>query len=628
MRTLSLLFFSACVKQVPPPQKIETCQDWDQAPEQGAFLQEDSTITLRSLVKTNSLCEEKLEFYRYTQRTESHSQGCEVIPPQAKSVLASSGLINGQYCVRLRHEKGLSHRSFSVYAGTPSNKEELVKSLAIPEDKVEEMLSGYLDPLVDEGKEWVQVKYPKQESVAKIVAQKVELEKKKSEPKPEFEVDSFENILSFHFCCGRKAFRDEPVKADNVRTQKWLKKVPRAVKKKKWKIVGYSSTAGADCSDNQRMSQIRSQAVASLMRRYGFTNVEVEWCGATPEKIPADEHPQWQRVDVFQPKEFVSMRVQRQNKEGEKISIADNTQLSIEGAAAKRCRLDVDPDREKRVDLAIIIDTSGSMRDDWINQIQPNLAPEIRKFVLEQRTANVDVHVQIYTLDANLCGELNAMENDEFFGCTSLKPGQLYSISPSCNTRDANESWGTGISWVSRYHPWRAGSFRAVLPISDELPCEGNYTSTYEEDVASLENAIKDAKQFGVSAYPFYGTLSGGKTHAMIPAFMERLAIDTKGVMGSLTSNGSDAISRVFKSIQKAAEDSQKAVLLSCALSDEKVELVVRSPDNSELRFSVPSLQKESTQSNRPSCKELPACEKTETYSGPSSKEPKLRCDE
>ena len=87
MRTLSLLFFSACIKQAPPPPKIETCPDWDQAPEQGAFLQEDSTITLRSLVKTNSLCEEKLDFYRYTQRTESHSQGW----PQKSEVEKGSG---------------------------------------------------------------------------------------------------------------------------------------------------------------------------------------------------------------------------------------------------------------------------------------------------------------------------------------------------------------------------------------------------------------------------------------------------------------------------------------------------------------------------------------------------------
>ena len=624
----SLIFFIlGCGKKLQSPSSA-TCIDWQEAPEQGVLLPEDSTRTLASLIKTVPACEAALLFYRYTQRSDDFAQGCATLPMNAQMISGNRPLENGQYCVRLKHDKGFSHRTFSVYAGKPLDTESVASSLSIPPEQADSLLAGYSEPLIDEGKEWVQVQFPKQESVLKVLQQQQEINNLKSTPKAEFQIESFENILSFHFCCGRKSFLDIPVKKDNASVQKWLQKVPPSVKKKKWKIVGYSSSAGADCSSNQRMSKIRSEAVASLMRRYGYTNLEIDWCGATPDKIPIDEHPQWQRVDVFQPQEFVSMRIQRQTEEGEKIAFADNTLLSIEGASAQRCQLNVDAEREKRVDVAILIDTSGSMYDDWVNQIQPYLAPEIRNFVETQRAANTDVYVQIYTLDENLCGALNAAENDAFFGCTSLKPGQLHSISPSCNTRESNESWGTGVSWVSRYHPWRAGAFRVVLPISDELPCEGNSTSTDEDDVLSLETAINDAKQFGVSAYPFYGTLSGGRSHIMVQTFMERLALQTNGSVGSLVSTGSDALSRVFQSIQKAAFDSEKSVVFSCALSDKETELVVRNPDNTEFRLNLPSLQKEMTQRARPSCKDLPVCEKTNTYSGPTSKEPKLRCDE
>ena len=201
-------------------------------------------------------------------------------------------------------------------------------------------------------------------------------------------------------------------------------------------------------------------------------------------------------------------------------------------------------------------------------------------------------------------------------------------ISPSCNQWESNESWGTGISWVARYHRWRQDAYRAVIPISDELPCEGNSSSSFEEDEASLVLAIEDAQNRGLQVFPFYGTLSGGDAHTLVPSFMDRLAFHTKGKLGSLTSQGDGALARVFAAIEGAAEVSQKGILLSCAMPDKESALIVQTPGQKEERIPLPSLRKDIDDTKLPQCKELPPCAKKTSTEAPLPRKPQLRCED
>ena len=379
--------------------------------------------------------------------------------------------------------------------------------------------------------------------------------------------------MPFRFCCDRYSLFDKPVLKLNQSSTRWIrKKVPLAARRKPIRVISYASTPGS-CQKNQTLSQRRAQVVASTLRQLGFSKISVESCGETgPKDAPLiiDESPYWQRVDVVLPKELVTFRVAPGN-DATTLSVAAGTKIKVMQDAKKVCQYRA---QTRSVDLVIAIDTSGSMSDDWTRTISPFLGAEATKLVKNFKKKGVDAQVFVYTLNYNLCGALSQSKD---VICSALRPNQL----PTCNRSEPEESWGTATSWIAKNHPWRPGTMRAVLPISDELPCEGNSSSSPEEDQTAWKTGIRDALAYGLKVYPYYGTLYGGYGEGNVVAQMMRImAQKTGGQYGALESMGTEPLSKVFSAISESIEAEGTDVTLSCypIVENEEVHVQVIEP--------------------------------------------------
>jgi len=166
----------------------------------------------------------------------------------------------------------------------------------------------------------------------------------------------------------------------------------------------------------------------------------------------------------------------------------------------KVCNVQFDMSREPpttvKYDFVFIIDTSGSMDNEWGTLCDDVIDP----LVADIQGAGVDLEVTIYGLGSKKsCA-------------TESIPGH-------------SESWGPGTEDRAINHPWRPDANRIIFPISDEGPDGGDPVSDPGSDRDSIEDAITACKVNEVTVYGLWGD---GSSTAVIN-LMKELSTRTGG---------------------------------------------------------------------------------------------------
>jgi len=156
-------------------------------------------------------------------------------------------------------------------------------------------------------------------------------------------------------------------------------------------------------------------------------------------------------------------------------------------------------------EIVFIMDTSGSMRDEAtaLCSVMNNLESELASIGI---TA-IPIPLGITQTPG---GAFDCLFDSvvSFFG--DVVPGPL----PTCpfpNGSSPYESWGPATAIVAEYYPWRTGTTRIIVPISDEGPCNGSRPEGCNDpgdDRDSITNAIAVATARGVIVSPIAGTSS------------------------------------------------------------------------------------------------------------------------
>lgn len=164
-----------------------------------------------------------------------------------------------------------------------------------------------------------------------------------------------------------------------------------------------------------------------------------------------------------------------------------------------------------KVDLAFVIDTSGSVTNDDLVDLC-NIKDSVIES-LEKRGA--DVNFVVYGLGGTP-------------GCANqyLSAGHV-------------ENWGKGTKMVTNNHPWRSGSKKVIFPMSDECPDKGSggeSPSGCNNDQTPINNAINALTGTDIEVYPIWGSGMENKGKD----YMSQLATATGGKVTKSTGSTSD----------------------------------------------------------------------------------------
>lgn len=133
-----------------------------------------------------------------------------------------------------------------------------------------------------------------------------------------------------------------------------------------------------------------------------------------------------------------------------------------------------------KVDLVFVVDTTGSMRDAWVD-----LCDTMTYIPDKLKDMGVEVEYTIYALDS--CSE-------SYHSCIHKK---IVPVSGDGNYEC--ESWGDGVEDRAKNHPWRPNAKRIIFPVADEGPHGGcEHTGG---DQAAVDRAIQAAKDNDVAVY-------------------------------------------------------------------------------------------------------------------------------
>ncbi len=169
------------------------------------------------------------------------------------------------------------------------------------------------------------------------------------------------------------------------------------------------------------------------------------------------------------------------------------------------------------VDMVFVIDTSGSMENEWrslcedIGVLKSHLSKSYNMSIMVYLLWNVFsvVNGNCNNIDTSTEEEkltyskqstvLNTHTNIRF---KDIDPSHL-----NVKSDDSSESWAIGGIWAIENHPWRQGSKKLLFPISDSDPTGGTgefYDETNDEGEA-VRVLIDSAKNNGVYVFPVYG---------------------------------------------------------------------------------------------------------------------------
>ena len=147
-----------------------------------------------------------------------------------------------------------------------------------------------------------------------------------------------------------------------------------------------------------------------------------------------------------------------------------------------------------KIDLAFVMDTSGSMSDDWNDLC--NIQSEVVDSLEED---GADVEFTVYGLSSTQ-------------NCADESISSLHL-----------ESWGPGTEWLVNNHEWRSGSKKVIFPMSDECPKNGDGCGS--PDDSSIQSALNALETTEIEVYPIWG--SGGGSQ--VQGYMQELAEATDG---------------------------------------------------------------------------------------------------
>jgi subtilase family serine protease len=161
-----------------------------------------------------------------------------------------------------------------------------------------------------------------------------------------------------------------------------------------------------------------------------------------------------------------------------------------------------------KIDLVFIIDTSGSMYDEW--DYLPDILTDLTNTLTKM---GIDINYKVYAL-YSIYGSFPEVE--------ALTKG----IFKGNEVNASQECWGPGTAWVAKNYSWREGAYRIVIPISDEDCYQGSGQT--QEDLDSIAEATQLCKDNNVEAYPFHGFSDTAET---VKNQMRTLAQGTGGEM-------------------------------------------------------------------------------------------------
>lgn len=174
---------------------------------------------------------------------------------------------------------------------------------------------------------------------------------------------------------------------------------------------------------------------------------------------------------------------------------AENFMYGYEVEVSQTYLRSVEVDRiGSKIDLAFVIDTSGSMSDDWndVCNIQSDVVNSLED-------DGADVEFTVYGLSSTQ-------------NCADESISSLHL-----------ESWGPGTEWLVNNHQWRSGSKKVIFPISDECPKDGDGCGSPDE--SSIQSALNALESTEIEVYPIWG--SGGGSQ--VQNYMKDLAEATDG---------------------------------------------------------------------------------------------------
>ena len=192
-----------------------------------------------------------------------------------------------------------------------------------------------------------------------------------------------------------------------------------------------------------------------------------------------------------------------------------------------------------KVDLTFVVDTSGSMEDEW-----KNLCNTIDA-IINNVTSSYDLKAHIVAIGGKPPGTITCIP-------------EIWTASEACPNDPSGplEQWGPGVKYWAEHETWRNCSTRIIIPISDEGPfcgcgVQNPMGGPDQDDIDSIEAAITAAKNNQVMVYPLQG-LPGGdislECASGVAQLMNHLANETKGQRFSISDYGQmeDAVKTII----------------------------------------------------------------------------------
>jgi len=142
------------------------------------------------------------------------------------------------------------------------------------------------------------------------------------------------------------------------------------------------------------------------------------------------------------------------------------------------------------VDLLFIVDTSGSMNNEW-NTLCGNIGTITTDLTAMGYNMNIEIYALEVTIPADTCS-------------TGI-------LDQTCagGVQGPRENWGPATGERANNYPWRplATTTRIIMPISDEGPYCGNGCDA--DDTTSITNAANAADANNVFTFPLRGDTAG-----------------------------------------------------------------------------------------------------------------------
>lgn len=161
-----------------------------------------------------------------------------------------------------------------------------------------------------------------------------------------------------------------------------------------------------------------------------------------------------------------------------------------------------------KVDVIFVVDTSGSMDNEW-----SNLCGMMNQILSLLSSSGYDVRSNIVAIGAAPYGGQTCYN-------TIWYSGIACPIEPDGN----REQWGDGVVYWSSNGGWRTGATRIIIPISDEGPLCG--CNVEYNDLTIINDAISAAKANRVFVFPILGD---SEVCTGVTSLMDQLAYQTGG---------------------------------------------------------------------------------------------------